>query len=282
MAIRIITDSGADYSRQEIAKRNIGCVSMSITFGTETFVDGVNITKEEFFERLINSGEFPRTSQPAPTEFLDLFEDAKKAGDTVIAVLISGVLSGTIQCANLAKNMAEYDNIYIVDSKTATLGMRFLVDRAVVMRDQGCTPLEIVDELESLKNRISLYAGLDTLEYLCKGGRLSKTQAGIGTMVNLKPIVTVNREGKVEVCSKQIGIRHAYKQLAKMVEEQQPDEKYPVYFVYSYDRKNCTGFIQNLQKKGIDVGTPKIREIGATIGAHIGPGAFGIVYISKK
>ena len=279
MAIRIVTDSAADYSAQELKKRNVTCVPMSITFDEMTYLDGVDLSKEEFFELLMSRKEFPTTSQPSPTSFLECFEAAKEAGDTVIAILVSGSLSGTIQSAMLAKSMAEYVRICIIDSKTATLGMRILVDRAVVLREQGREAAEIVEELEQLKERIRIYAALDTLEYLCKGGRLSRSQANIGNLVNLKPVIKVNAEGGVEVCAKQIGMRHAYKQIAKIIEEDRPDETYPVYYVYSYDKKNCAGFIQSLQKKGLDFGTPKIRGIGPTIGAHIGPGAFGVVYV---
>ncbi|MDO4634093.1 MAG: DegV family protein [Eubacteriales bacterium] len=279
MAIRIITDSAADYSAQEIQKRNITCIPMTITFGDESFLDMEELSKEEFYERLVSEKELPKTSQPAITGFLDCFEEAKASGDTVIAILISKTLSGTIQGAMLAKNMAEYDNIYIMDSKIATLGMRFMVDCAVRMRDQGCSAEEIVKALEELRPRIRLYAGLDTLEYLQKGGRLSRAEAGIAKMVNLKPIIAFDPEGNLEVCGKQIGMRHAYKQVAAILEEHRPDETYPIYFIYSMDKKNCAGFIKALEKKGIDYGTPKLRGIGATIGTHIGPGAFGIVYV---
>lgn len=280
MAIRIVTDSAADYSVQEIEKRNITCIPMTVTFGEKSYVDGRDITKEDFFEKLIHEQEFPVTSQPSPSSFLECFNEAKKNGDTVIAILISGALSGTIQSAMLAKTMSEYENIYIVDSKTATLGMRLLVDRAVVLKEQGWEAGKIVEELENLVPRIRIFAGLDTLEYLYKGGRISKTQASLGNFVNLKPVIEVSQEGEVLLCGKQIGMRHAYKQISRMMEKEKPDENYPVYFVYSYDKKNCAGFIQSLQKKGVDLGTPKLRGIGATIGSHIGPGAFGVVYVS--
>lgn len=279
MAIRIITDSAADYSAQEIGRRQITCVPMSISFGEEQFQDSVDLTKEEFYEKLLEGKEFPKTSQPSPTAFINCFEEAKAAGDTVIVVLIAGVLSGTIQSALLAKDMVEYENIYIIDSQSATLGMRILVDRAVFLREQGCDAKTIVEELEGLKTRIRLYAGLDTLEYLYKGGRLSKSQATIGNLVNLKPVITLGGDGSVELCGKQIGMKHAYKQIAKILEEDAPDVDYPVYFLYAYDKKNCVNFIQYLKKKGMDFGTPKLRGIGATIGSHIGTGAFGIVYV---
>lgn len=281
MAIRIITDSAADYSAQEIEKRNITCIPMSVTFGETEYLDGKTITKEEFFELLTTSKDFPKTSQPAPASFLECFEEAKEAGDTVIAILISGSLSGTFQNANLARNMAEYENIYLIDSKTASLGMRVLIDRAVKMRDAGASATEIVKEVESLKSRIRIYAGLDTLEYLAKGGRLSKTAATIGNLANLKPIITVTEDGTVSLCGKQMGIRHACKQVAKLVMAEEPDRNCPIYFLYSHDQKNCAAFIHTLKKSGLEIESPKVRGIGPIIGTHVGIGAFGIVYVSK-
>lgn len=281
MAVRIIVDSAADYSAQEIEKRQITCVPMAITFGEEEYLDGVDLTKDEFFEKLIGGEEFPKTSQPSPAKFAECFEEAKEAGDSVVAILISGTLSGTFQSANLAKQMTEYDDIYIVDSRTATLGIRILADRAVHMRDRGKSAQEIAAELESLKSRIRIYAGLDTLEYLYKGGRLSKAQASLGKLANIKPIIKVDESGSVSLCGKQLGIKHVCRQIAKILEEETPDQNYPVYFVYSYDKKNCVTFIQSLQKKGMDFGEVKTRGIGPTIGTHIGPGAFGIVYVKS-
>lgn len=282
MAIRIITDSAADYSAQEIEKRQITCIPMTVTFGDTEYLDGRDITKEQFFELLTAGRDFPHTSQPSPASFLECFTDAKEAGDTVIAILISSALSGTLQNAVLAKSMAEYEDIFIVDSKIATLGMRILVDRAVKMRDNGNTPQEIVTELERMKPKLKLFAGLDTLEYLAKGGRLSKTAATLGNLANLKPIITFSNDGNVTLCGKQMGIRHACKQTAKLVMEHEPDLNYPIYLLYSYDQKNCAAFHHALQKQGLKLDSPKVRGIGPIIGTHIGTGAFGIVYVAKE
>lgn len=279
MAVRIIVDSTADYSMAEIEKRQITCIPMTIAFGEEQYADGVELSKEEFFEKLIGEDVFPKTSQPSPAVFAEQFEEAKKAGDSVVAILISGALSGTIQSAVLAKDMAEYDDIFIIDSKSATLGIRMLADKAVRMRDQGAGAAEIAAELEALKSRIRIYAGLDTLEYLYKGGRLSKAEAALGKLAGIKPIIAVNEAGEVVMHGKQRGVKQVCRQLAKILEEEAPDLNYPVYFLYAYDKKNCITFIQSLQKKGMEFGEVKTRGIGPTIGTHIGPGAFGIVYI---
>lgn len=278
MAVRIIVDSTADYSMAEIEKRQITCIPMTIAFGEEQYTDGVDLSKNEFFEKLIGEDVFPKTSQPSPAVFAECFEKAKEAGDSAVAILISGALSGTLQSAELAKDMVEYDDIFIIDSKSATLGIRMLADRAVRMRDQGAGAEAIAAELEELKPRIRIYAGLDTLEYLYKGGRLSKAEAAIGKLAGIKPMIAV-KEGEVVLQGKQRGVKQICKQLAKILEEETPDPNYPVYFIYAYDKKNCITFIQSLQKKGMEFGEVKTRGIGPTIGAHIGPGAFGIVYI---
>lgn len=280
MAIRIVTDSASDYTAKEIQKRGIICVPMSVTFGETTYEDGVDLTKEDFFEKLL-AGEYPTTAQPSPERFATIFEEAKDAGDDVIAILISSELSGTCQGALLAKQLVGYDRVHVIDSRHATVSMRVLVDEAVKMRDAGSTAQEIVEMVEDLRERIYLVAGLDTLEYLAKGGRISGGAAGFGNLVSLKPIVTVE-DGKVVMCGKQIGMRRTYKQVQQFVEAHPRDEAYPVYYLYAHDKTNCLNFVATLKKAGIDFGKPHLRGIGAAIGTHIGAGAFGIVYVEKK
>ena len=282
MAVQIFVDSTADFSAKEIEKRQITCIPMTITFGNEQYIDGVDLTKEEFFVKLMNEKEFPKTSQPSPAKFAECFEEAKENGDDVVAILVSGALSGTVQSATIAKDIAEHEGVYIVDSNTVTLGIRLLVDHAVRMRDQGKSAAEIVERLEELKDRVRIYAGLDTLEYLQKGGRISKAAASLGRLAGIKPIITIDEEGKVAVCGKQRGNKNVFRQIIKYIDAEMPDENYSVYFLYSADKKNCISFIQTLQKNGLDFGKIKTREIGPTVGSHIGPGGFGIVYVANK
>ena len=150
------------------------------------------------------------------------------------------------------------------------------------LKEGGVDAKEIAEALDELKARVRLFAGLDTLEYLQKGGRISKTAASIGRLAGIKPIITIDEEGKVAVCGKQRGNKNVFRQIIKYVEADMPDENYSVYFLYSADKKNCISFIQTLQKNGLDFGKIKTREIGPTIGSHIGPGAFGIVYVANK
>lgn len=279
MGIKILTDSSADYELQEIKEKDILYVPMTINFNDGTFLDGIELSKNEFFDRLVNHGDFPSTSQPTPHAFLEIFEEAKKNNDTVIAILISSSLSGTYQGAQLAKNMAEYENIYLIDSLTATTGVKMLVDIAVNMRDSGCTAEEIVEKIEALKSKVRILAGMNTLEYLYKGGRLSKLEAGIGTLANLKPIITIEKDGKIGTCGKCIGKTKACNQIIKLINQYPIDNNYPVHLLYSYKEDAADKLKDKLEEIGITIDKSHVYGIGPTISTHIGDDAFGIVYI---
>lgn len=275
----IITDTSSDMEPFEYRQKQVQCITLPVTFDDVVF-DATD--KNLFFEKLISSGVFPKTSQPSPQAFLECFLQAKERGDAVIAILISSVLSGTCQNALLAAQMADYEQIHIIDSCTATVAVKLLVDQAVSMRDAGCNADEIVRSLEDLKKRTKILAVMDTLEYLYKGGRLTRTQAGLGTLANLKPLITLSSSGAVTVIAKNIGKNRAIQSMTKELAHHMPDPAYPVLPIYSYDPKNCDIMLERLQS-----GFPKLPiqekiQIGATIGTHIGPNAFGVAYISQN
>ena len=214
MAIRIITDSSSDFDPAVAKRRQVEIVSMPIQFGKATFLDGKTISGEVFYKLLKEGKENPSTSQPTPNDFLKVFEAAKAAGDQVVAVLLSSALSGTIQSAMIAKGMCDYDDIYIVDSLSATAGIQILVNYACKLRDSGLAAADIAAQLEQLKGRIRIFAVIDTLEYLRRGGRISSLQAGLGTVTKLKPVITV-RDGAVAITNKAFGTAAAVKQSLK-------------------------------------------------------------------
>lgn len=281
MAVRIITDTAADFDLQESLDKNIIIVPLSLTYGTENLLDMYEIDKATFYHRLLDKKEIPMTSQPSPERFKQEFEKAKEAGDSVVAILISSALSGTVQSALLAKQICEYDEIYIVDSLSAVAGMRILVDVALDMAKQGVSAAEIAEKLEKLKGKLRIKAGIDTLEYLYKGGRLSRAEAGLGTLANIKPLIQVTDEGKVAILSKCIGRKRARRQLVDIVAGMEIDKDYPAYYVYSADRENCLQFKAELESKISLENVRGLAELGPTIGTHVGGGAFGIVFIEK-
>lgn len=277
--IRIMVDTSADYTVEETKEKGIGLLPIHITMGDKDYKDAYDLTKEEFYELLTAGSEFPKTSQPSLQDLLDAFEEAKENGDELIYITLSSSLSGTYQSAVLAKNMAEYDKIYLVDSLTATHMVRVLADHAKKLADEGASAEKIVEELENLKKRVKVYAALDTLEYLYKGGRLSKTSAVLGEMARIKPLITVNANGEVAVVGKCMGKNKAITTLMKMIGDSNIDPDFPRYSVYTQGLENSELFEKRVTDAGIEI--TERYQIGATIGAHIGPGVFGLVFVEK-
>ena len=281
MGIRIITDSSADFDRATAKRRQVEIVSMAVQFGNASFLDGKTITNDVFYTLLKEGRENPTTSQPTPAEFLRVFEEAKAAGDQVVAVLISSVLSGTLQSAHIAKGMCEYEDIYIVDSLSATAGIQILVNLACKLRDSGLPAPGIAQELERLKGRIRIFAVLDTLEHLRRSGRLSGFQAGLGAMTKLKPVITV-RDGAVSIAAKAFGTSAAVKQLQKFLLQYPVDDAYPSYFLYTDDKEREELLLPALREQGKLPLRLHYSSVGPTIGTHIGPGALGMAYIERE
>lgn len=281
MSIRIITDSAADLEPEEFRQYNLELVPLTITVDQRIYTADAKFNKQDFFRLLEASDIFPTTSQPAPAEFEAIFEDAREKGDEVVFVSLSSALSGTFQCASVVKAMGEYDNVYLVDSLSATLGQKLLVLHGAWLRDRGFPAEEIAARLTNLRSRIRIYAGLDTLEYLQKGGRLSKAAAGIGALARIKPVITVNPQGGVAVAGKCLGKSKAMSQIAALLEANPPDTRFPVYGVYSSNRDNLDDLRKKAARAGTEIAEDMCFSIGPVIGAHIGPGAYGVVYMAK-
>lgn len=277
--IRILLDSSADFSAEEAKARNMELVPINITLNDQNYRDGIDITKDEFYDLLVSSEAFPMTAQPSPQDFLDIFEDVKAKGDQLIYLSLSSALSGTFQSATLAKSMVEYDEIYLVDTLSATRAIRLMAEYACKMIEEGKDAASIAAELENFKSRVVIYAALDTLEYLQKGGRLSKAAAAVGELANLKPIITVTQEGTMAVPGKALGRNKAISSLVKMVTEKEIDTSFPIYSLYAVGEENTEKLEQKLGKEGVRV--TKRLQIGSTIGCHVGPGAYGVIFVTK-
>ena len=281
MALRIITDSTSDISQKEAKQKGIIVVPLHNMFGTQEYLDGVTITTEEFYEKLSNAEELPTTSQPSPEEFLKQFEQCKEAGESVIVITISSKLSGTYQSAVIAKDLCEYEDIHIIDSATATIGLYSLVEYAISLSKQGLLVDQIVNLLEEMKLRVRIYALVDTLKYLKKGGRLSATAALAGTLLNIKPIVEV-KDGVVDVAGKARGTNGAIKKVLELVEAAGGiDPNMPSCIGYTGKPsgvEDFSAYVKNVYKKI----TFQTAAMGSTIGVHAGPGACVIAFFAKN
>ena len=279
--VRIITDSAADFEPQELQRLQVSCIPLSVIFGDREYRENIDLNKEQFYQLLSQADKLPTTAQPSPQMVLELFEEAKEAGEEALYITISSAISGTYQSACMAQNMAEYDGCYVVDSRSATAGQRLLVEEAVRLRDQGLGAAEIAQQLEQLRSLVTIFACLDTLENLYRGGRISQTSYAIGNLAQIKPIIHLDAEGKVTVPAKAMGTRKGLDMLCKKLEQIPMDPDYPLYTVYTSHRADGEAFAQRLLELGHPASSERVVRVGAAIGTHVGSHTVGIVYIRK-
>lgn len=275
--IKILLDSASDC---DISGKQDHCfVPLTVSVGGKDYLDGVDINKQNFYELLMNGNEFPKTSQPSPQTFVELFEQVKEAGDELIYFALSSALSGTFQSAQIAKGLVDYPGIYLVDTCTVSYGIGIIAEQAVRMRDAGARAVEIVQAAEELKKKIRIIAAVDTLEYLYRGGRLSRGAAAVGSVAGVKPIITVSQEGSVSILGKSLGTGRAMKQLIKMLAGIEIDERYPIDTLFTFGETNCADLEKQLTNEGYRLGSR--LQIGSAIGAHVGPGAYGVLFVER-
>ena len=278
--VRIITDSAADFEPQELALLNITCIPLVVSFGEESYQDGVELNKVQFYEKLLGGDVFPQTAQPSPALLEDVFTQAHDAGDEAVYITLSSGLSGTYQTARMICGDLDFDGCFVVDGLNATGGQRMLVEYACKLRDAGKTAAEIVSAIESLRGRVRLYACLNTLENLYRGGRISHTVYKVGSMAQIKPIISIDGEGKVAVPGKAMGMRKGMDTMCKYLEAHPADPAFPLYLMYTDQRSVADALGMRMESHGhTAAGT---ISVGAAIGTHIGPEACGLVYIEKE
>lgn len=280
MSIQIITDSASDITNQ--TRKDVTVLPMTITFGDTAYQDGVNLSHQEFYERLIENGELPTTSQIPPYDFETAIRKALSEGNDVIVITMSSKLSGTYQSACIAASESD-GKVYVVDSENVTVGERALVEYALRLKDQGMDAPSIVEKLEAEKKNIHLIALLDTLEYLKKGGRVSKAVAFAGGILSIKPVVAIV-EGEVAILGKARGSKQGNNFLVQKIEECGIDFDKPYFLGY-------TGLNDALLQKYIEdskdlwaehTQSLAISTVGGTIGTHAGPGAIAVAFFAKN
>lgn len=278
MSVRIIVDSTSDILPH--LKDRVSVIALPLRFGEEEFLDGVTINHFEFYRKLSTCQELPCTSQAAPGVYIDCFDRIQDEGDSAVVILISSTLSGTFQTVSMIAE--EYENIFVVDSKTAALGGGILVERAVQLVDEGHTAEEIAQILDLEKEKIRIIALLDTLEFLKKGGRISPTVAFVGGMLSIKPLIGVE-DGVISVLAKARGNKQGNQMLTAEIDKCGIDIEKPMIFGFS-------GLGDDLLRKYLadseafwgDLADPKrFASISSVIGTHIGPGAVGVAFFTK-
>ena len=279
--IRILTDSASDILPAEAEQLGVTVIPLNVTLEDGTVLrDGVDMTPSAYYEILAGCRKLPTTSQPSPELFENFFLEAAAAGDEVIGIFLSHALSGTYQCAKLAADMANVDNVLFVDSGHVCLSEALLVRLAVQLRDSGKTAGQITAILEHAKEHLHLVAAIDDLKYLRKGGRLPAAVAVAGGMLGIKPLITI-QDGKVAMAGKARGLPGAYVALFKKIEEMGGiNPAFPALAGYTVSPREVTP-IQTYLRDNLQQEDLLVRQIGCVIGTHAGPGAFGIAFFDK-
>lgn len=279
MGIQIVIDSTTDLPAQ--AAEQVKIVPLTIHFGEQQYVSGVDIDARSFYEKLVESDVLPTTSQPTPAAFADAFQAAVEAGDEVVCITISSKLSGTFQSASIAA-MDFPGKVFVVDSRTVTLGCGILTQYALDLAKQGISARELAERVEKKREKVRLLALLDTLEYLKKGGRISATVAFAGGLLNIKPVICV-AEGEVKLLGKARGFRQGSNLLMQQIEKAGGvDFDLPVLLGY-------TGLSDAMLKKYMEdsaqlwqgrVDSLPVSIVGSVVGTHAGPGAVAVAFFS--
>ena len=283
MSVKIVIDSACDLPKNTADVLGLTYLPMRTFLDGEEFLDGINLTGEQFYERLIETDCTPKTSQVPPSDFEEAFEQLVGDGHTVVCITVSSELSGTYQSAMIAAE-AFGDKVCVVDSRNVTVGEQLLVLRAARLRDEGWSHWEIAEILNHEKQRVRLVALLDTLEYLKKGGRISSAAALAGSLLSIKPVIAV-QEGKIEMLGKARGSKNGSNKLMELVQSSRGiDFDRPFMLAYSglsdhMLRKYITDSHELYEGKTDHL---PVCLIGSTIGTHAGPGAIGVAFFEKE
>lgn len=277
--IHIVTDSTCDLTKEEIAKHGIHIVPLTIQIDGHTYLDGIDIEPASFMEKMKYAKELPKSSQPAPGVFKELYDELGKDGDQIISIHMTGGMSGTVQSARQAAEMSNAD-VTVIDSRYISFGLAFQIKEAVALRDAGATVDEIVTRLDEVRKNIRLFVTLDTLDNMVKGGRIGKGKAIVGSLLNIKPIGHLDI-GEVTIAAKP----RSNKQVVKYLFEQfQKDTEGKTVKAVGVSHANS---MDTLGNPLMDL----IKETGFTnidlaftspiISTHTGEGALGFVYFAE-
>lgn len=282
MAIKLMIDSASDISSQEAQELGVIMVPMTITFGEEDFLDGVNLLPKQFYEKLIESDSLPKTSQINAFRWEEEFAKNLGEKDEMIVITISSKLSGTY--ASALQALEKFGGrVFVIDSLNACIGERLLCLYALELIRAGKKANEIADELDKIKHKINVLAMLGTLEYLKKGGRISSAVAFAGKLLSLKPVIAVI-DGEVKLIGKALGSKNGNNLLNKLINEKGGiDFSKPYGVIWSgLDNSTLKKYVEDSSNiwQGKTTNIPAYI-LGGTIGTHVGPGAIGVAFFEN-
>ncbi|QHT61816.1 DegV family protein [Paenibacillus lycopersici] len=273
--IKIVTDSTADIPKRVREQLGIEMVPLKVMFGEESYLDGVSITNDQFYGRLASAASLPTTSQPSPGEFTEVYEKLQKKfpRSSIISIHLASALSGTYQSAILGSSMMEEPgDVTVIDSKSVSYGLGMLAVKAAEMAVAGATKDEILAAIEAIQKDMRMYFLVDTLEYLQKGGRIGRAAALFGSILNIKPILKVDRDGVVSPVDKVRGTKKAMQRIIDLFKEDFGGEMIDMTVGWTH-KSELALELAALAQSQLNVRNIRQTDIGAVIGTHAGPGA---------
>ncbi|MBQ4092966.1 MAG: DegV family protein [Firmicutes bacterium] len=281
MSVKIVVDSSADLAKR--IRDQFTVVPLSIFFDGEEYIDGVTILHEEFYQKLVECDTLPTTSQASPGQFMEAFQSLVDEGHDVVCITVSGKLSGTAQSASIAAQDFP-GRVFVVDSNTIAIGSGILAEYALGLAEKGLSALEIAVAVERERENVRLIAMVDTLEYLQKGGRLSKAAAIAGGILSIKPVLAIE-EGVIKILGKARGSKQGNNLLVQKINEAGGvDFEKPVLLGYTgltdvYLKKYIKDSSYLWEDKKDDL---EYELIGSVVGTHAGPGAIAAAFFAKE
>lgn len=276
--IAVVTDSTADIPAQRAQELNITVVPLSVNFGSQSFRDGIDLSADQFYSRLVESNVLPTTSQPPVGAFEEVYRRLAQTADGIISIHLASSFSGTIRSAEQARALIEDGPpITIIDTGSVSMGCGFLAIKAAEAARQGASLEEIEALVRERIPRVRVFAAFDTLKYLERGGRIGRSRALLGTLLNVKPIVEI-RDGEVHPYEQVRTMKRAVSRLIELAREQGPYEELAV--LYSTGEEQARQIADQLG----DI-HPRDRimfsQLGAVVGTHAGPGTLGFIGLKQ-
>ena len=280
--VALVTDSSCDLPPDEFISRRIRVVPCLVTFGGDTYADKVTLTEREFYRLLAAPDASPKTSQPSPASFHEAFLEHAAAGRRVLAITVSGALSGTFQTARLAARSVKGDaEVTVVDSKNISAGLGLIVREAADAVEAGLPLEEVRRRVAWATENVRLFARIETMEYLVRGGRLSRFKGGVASLMNLKPILAIDGAGNVQVAARTFGAARSRAKLLEIVRREAEGKRNLRFIVAHANAPGLGAFYVEQLKKHFSVTEVPLVSISPALGCHAGPGAVGIVFLGE-
>jgi DegV family protein with EDD domain len=274
--VAVVTDSTADIPREERERLGIEMVPLKVHFGDEVYLDNIDLTPGQFYQKLRAFDGLPTTSQPSPGDFLEVYKRLAESGHAIVSIHLSSAMSGTYQSAQLARSMLPDADITVIDGRSVTYGLGMLVVGAAEAAAAGASSREVVERVLALRKAVRLYFLVDTLEYLHKGGRIGRAAALFGSLLNIKPILTIDDDGVISPVEKVRGAKKAITRIGERILADFPNRPLEVTLAVTPGFTETAQDLEGHLKGTLDIRRFRIAEIGPVVGTHAGPGAAGV------